>query len=157
MLKAMKPGQASASPDPATIDTNSSVVQPVSRQLRILVAEDNIVNQRVTTRQLSKLGHKTEVAANGLEVLSTLEKNDFDVVLMDCQMPEMDGYEATRRIRQHSRLASQWIIAMTANAMIGDRETCMEAGMNDYITKPTRMQDLVRALQRCPAGITETK
>jgi PAS domain S-box-containing protein len=117
-------------------------------KLRILIAEDNVVNQRVTTRQLMKLGHKVEVAGNGLEVLTALDNNHFDVVLMDCQMPELDGYETTRRIRRHPKHSTQWVIAMTANAMIGDRETCLEAGMNDYITKPTRIQDLSAALLR---------
>jgi len=119
-----------------------------TRPLRVLVAEDNVVNQRVTLFQLRKIGHKPEIAGDGLEVLEALERSQFDAILMDCQMPEMDGYEATRRIRANPRHAKIRIIAMTANAMKGDREACIDAGMDDYISKPTAPADLIAALHR---------
>ncbi|MFT3783430.1 MAG: response regulator [Nibricoccus sp.] len=156
ILRAVKAIRSSTSPLPPSED-DTAAMPAAQRKLHILVAEDNIVNQRVTTRQLAKLGHTTEVAGNGIEVLAALEKGTYDVVLMDCQMPELDGYETTRRIRLDRRFASQWVVAMTANAMIGDRETCLEAGMNDYITKPTRIQDLAQALQRAKPHAAEPR
>ena len=99
---------------------------------------------------MRRLGYTADVVANGLEVLATLEQIPYDVILMDCQMPEMDGYEATRRIRQgekEKRLPPLRIVAMTANAMEGDREKCLAAGMNDYITKPVRVQELEAVLE----------
>ena len=121
---------------------------------RILLAEDNPVNQRVAVKQLNKLGYSADAVANGLEVLSALQRVPYDIIIMDCQMPEMDGYEVTRRIRQsgsdsyiHLR-AAPYIIALTANALPGDRERCAAAGMNDYLTKPLHMQDLEAAMQR---------
>jgi PAS domain S-box-containing protein len=119
------------------------------RILRILVAEDNIVNQRVASLQLRNLGHTVEIAANGFEVLKALETSTYDVIFMDGQMPELDGYQTTRRIRQDPATSAIRIIAMTANAMQGDRERCLEAGMDDYISKPTRPDDLQAALVRC--------
>jgi PAS domain S-box-containing protein len=119
------------------------------RSLRILIAEDNIVNQRVASLQLRNLGHTVEIAANGLEVLKALETSTYDVIFMDGQMPELDGYQTTRRIRQDPATSGVRIIAMTANAMQGDRERCLEAGMDDYISKPTRPEDLQAALVRC--------
>lgn len=123
---------------------------------KVLVAEDNQVNQRVAVAQLKKLGCTVDVAANGLEVLQMMPQFGYDLVLMDCQMPEMDGYEATRTIRKlekHKSKPCRWkspmvVIAVTANAMAGDREKCIESGMNDYITKPMRGDDLRRALER---------
>lgn len=122
-------------------------VPPVS--LRVLLAEDNTVNQRVALLQLQKLGHRASAVSNGQEVLETLERGEFDVILMDCHMPEMDGFEATRRIRQHKTHGRMRIIALTANAMQGDREKCLEAGMNDYLSKPVRVPELQAALARC--------
>ncbi len=117
--------------------------------LRILLAEDNAVNQKLALRLLAQLGYRADVAGNGLEVIAALERQPYDVVLMDVQMPELDGLEATRRIRtQWVPPASPRIIAMTANAMHGDREACLAAGMDDYVSKPIRMHDLLAALQR---------
>lgn len=117
---------------------------------RVLVVEDNIVNQRVAVRMFQKLGCHTDVAANGVEAVAMVRGFPYDMVVMDCQMPEMDGYEATVAIRrmeegEESRVP---IIAMTANAMAGDRERCLEVGMDDYVSKPIRLDDLRRLLDR---------
>ncbi len=117
--------------------------------LRVLVAEDNVVNQRLTRLQLRKLGLNADVAADGREVLKAVEHATYDVILMDCQMPELDGFETARRLRAEERHAGLRIIAMTANAMQGDRERCLEAGMDDYLSKPTRLDELRAALERC--------
>ncbi|WP_204103856.1 MULTISPECIES: response regulator [Spirulina sp. CCY15215] len=119
--------------------------------LKILLAEDNVVNQKVALNLLKKLGYRADVAANGLEVLESLKRQSYDIVLMDVQMPEMDGLEATQHIRERERDMGNshiTIIAMTANAMQGDREICIEAGMDDYISKPIRINTLVEALKR---------
>lgn len=120
--------------------------------LRILLAEDNVINQKVALGFLSRIGYRADVAANGQEVLEAVGRQTYDVILMDVNMPEMDGVEATRRIRR------QWppdvqprIIAMTANAMQGDREVYLQAGMDDYVSKPIRVQDLIEALLRASA------
>ncbi len=116
---------------------------------RILVAEDNAVNQKVIAMQLAKLGYKSDLVSNGVEVLAALDRSTYDLILMDCQMPEMDGFEATRCIRRRaSGDRDIAIVAVTANAMTGDRDRCLEAGMNDYVTKPVRVEDLRDALAR---------
>jgi CheY-like chemotaxis protein len=133
-----------AAPEPA---------EPISQQarpLRILLAEDNAVNQKLALRLLSQMGHGAEVAADGAQAIAALEAGDFDVVLMDVQMPELDGLEATRRIRASWPERTIHIVAMTANAMAGDREACLAAGMNDYISKPIRPAELAAALGRVP-------
>ncbi|GAB4296691.1 MAG: hypothetical protein Fur0025_34360 [Oscillatoriaceae cyanobacterium] len=127
--------------------------------LRILLAEDHPVNQKVALQMLQRLGYRAEVAANGLEVLDALKRAFYDVVLMDVQMPEMDGLETSRRIRSGEDSAlgrsAVKIIAMTANAMQGDREACLEAGMDDYISKPIRIPELRTALAKCqPHAVT---
>ncbi|MBA3533599.1 MAG: response regulator, partial [Ardenticatenales bacterium] len=122
--------------------------------LRILVAEDNAVNQLLAQHLLRQMGYKSDVVATGREAVEALLRQPYDVVLMDVQMPEMDGLEATRFIREELPRAQQpYIIAMTANAMQGDRELCLEAGMNDYVSKPILVLELVRALQRCQPEI----
>ncbi|NJN65694.1 MAG: response regulator [Chloroflexaceae bacterium] len=116
--------------------------------LRILLAEDNTVNQKVALRLLEKLGYHADVASNGLEVLHALERRSYDVVLMDIQMPEMDGIEATRAIRARWDQSRQpRIVAMTAHAMEGMRESLIEAGMDDYVRKPIKLEELVAALK----------
>ncbi|MFY9223768.1 MAG: response regulator [Blastocatellia bacterium] len=117
--------------------------------LRILVAEDNVVNQKVTLRMLEKMGYRADIAANGLEVLHSLARQNYDVILMDLQMPEMDGLTATREIRQNYTNHKPRIIAMTASVMQGDRENCLEAGMDDYISKPVKIEQLQAVLKRC--------
>ena len=112
----------------------------------MLVAEDNTVNQMVARRMLEKAGHRVDVAANGLEAVRAVEAAPYDLVLMDCQMPEMDGYEATRKIRRGRRQPRIPIIAMTANAMPGDREQRLEVGMDDYLAKPVRAEALAAML-----------
>jgi CheY-like chemotaxis protein/HPt (histidine-containing phosphotransfer) domain-containing protein len=121
--------------------------------LQILVAEDNATNQKLALQMLQRLGYRADIAGNGLEVLEALARQRYDVVLMDVQMPEMDGLEATQRIRR------QWpgelgphIIAVTANALPQEREVCLAAGADDFVSKPIRVEALVNALQRCRLG-----
>jgi len=122
-----------------------------SRPLRILVAEDNPVNQKVALGLLKKIGHFAEAVADGKQAIETLARQPYDIVFMDCQMPEMNGYEATDAIRRKEGLGRHtWIIALTANTMAGDREACMAAGMDDYVAKPIRSDALAASISRCP-------
>ncbi|MBI3876608.1 MAG: response regulator, partial [Verrucomicrobia bacterium] len=124
--------------------------------LRVLMADDNIVNQKVGTKMLQKLGYESDVANNGAEVLKLLEGAPYDVVFMDVQMPEMDGFEATRQIIQRYDVERRpTIIAMTGNALEGDREKCLAAGMDDYIAKPVRIAELQEALERAGKARTQ--
>jgi CheY-like chemotaxis protein len=143
---------AVAGPAKARIDPELAARHP----LRILLAEDNAVNQKLAMRLLNQMGYHADLAVNGIEAIERIGREAYDVVLMDVQMPEMDGLEASRRI------TAQWpvgqrprIVAMTANAMQGDREACLAAGMDDYVTKPIRvdalMQALISAAARGPA------
>ncbi|MEE4187136.1 MAG: GAF domain-containing protein [Roseobacter sp.] len=119
--------------------------------LRILLAEDNLVNQKLALRLLEQMGYRADLASNGVEALQSVERQTYDVVLMDVQMPEMDGLEASRRIVTGAAPdARPRIVAMTANAMQGDREMCLKAGMDDYIAKPIRVEKLVEALMNVP-------
>jgi CheY-like chemotaxis protein len=117
---------------------------------RILLADDVPVNQMVTMKMLANLGYQAHATANGFEVLEALSKIPYDLVLMDCQMPEMDGFEATKRIRALAdpRLAQIPIVALTANAMAGDDKRCLEAGMDDYLSKPMKKEALRAKLEK---------
>ena len=141
---------ARAAPAPAAIDPCPGWFR-LGRHppLRILLAEDNAVNQKLALRLLSQMGYRADVAANGLEAIRAVERQPYDVILMDVQMPEMDGLDATRQIcTRWPRGQRPRIIAMTANAMQGDRERCLAAGMDDYLSKPIRVDELVAALSR---------
>ncbi|HUB68465.1 MAG TPA: response regulator [Candidatus Methylacidiphilales bacterium] len=124
------------------------------RPMRILLAEDNVINQKVATRILSQMGYRPDVVQNGIEVLQALERQKYDVILMDVQMPEMDGLEATCQIRKKwTGSRRPWIIAMTANAMESDRQNCFDAGMDGYISKPVRIEALETELVRSSENI----
>ena len=117
--------------------------------LRILLAEDNVVNQKLALRLLQQMGYRADLASNGIEAIESVQRQAYDVVLMDVQMPEMDGLEASRQINARWRPEERpRIIAMTANAMQGDRDMCLAAGMDDYLTKPIRVERLVEALSQ---------
>jgi len=122
--------------------------------LRILLAEDNAVNQKLALRVLERMGYTADVAGDGLGAIASLERESYDLVLMDVQMPELDGLEATRRIRARWPARDVRIVAMTANAMAEDREACLAAGMDDYLAKPIRVDELAAALSRTPSPTT---
>jgi CheY-like chemotaxis protein/HPt (histidine-containing phosphotransfer) domain-containing protein len=142
------------SPVPGTrslpILTRHSVAEAKKQKIRILLAEDNKTNQKVALRILEKIGYRADAVANGQEVLAALVRVPYDLILMDVQMPEMDGLETTAAIRRKETETDGHIpiIAMTAHAMKGDRERCLEAGMDDYISKPVQPQDLVETIGR---------
>src|SRR6185369_3918235 len=134
---------------PAPVETAGDDGAPETSALRILLAEDNAVNQKVALRILDSLGYRADVASDGLEALEALERQPYDVVLMDVQMPKLDGLDASRRICERWPPESRpRIIAMTANAMNEDREACFAAGMDDYLAKPVRSEELAAALGR---------
>ena len=125
--------------------------------LKILLVEDNIINQRMIKLMLQRMGYQPSVVNNGLEALSALRRQLYDVVLMDIQMPEMDGLTATQHIKQGWTLETQpWIIALTASAMWGERDRCLESGMNDYLVKPIRIAELMQTLRRCQPIVCES-
>jgi CheY-like chemotaxis protein len=118
--------------------------------LHILLADDNVVNQKVGTRVLERLGYRADLAANGLEVLQAMHRQEYDLILMDVQMPEMDGIETTHQIRANWPPVKQpRIIAMTAYAQVSDRKRFLDEGMDDYLSKPVNVDELVRVLQEC--------
>jgi CheY-like chemotaxis protein len=136
-------------PVPAAAKPKIDATLAVRHPLRILLAEDNVVNQKLALRLLQQMGYRADLASNGIEAIECLERKPYDVVLMDVQMPEMDGLEASRRITARWQPGARpRIVAMTANAMQGDREQCLAAGMDDYVTKPIRVDALVEALLR---------
>jgi signal transduction histidine kinase/CheY-like chemotaxis protein/putative methionine-R-sulfoxide reductase with GAF domain len=136
----------SPKPEPAKAIMDREMAK--GHPLRILLAEDNQVNQKLALRILDQMGYRADVASNGIEAVESIERQVYDVVLMDVQMPEMDGFDATRNIRKLIQVTQPHIIAMTANALEGDREMCIAAGMNDYVSKPIRVNELVEALMK---------
>ncbi len=137
-----------AKPDQKIKMVNRHTVKEYKKQkVRILVAEDNLINQKVAIRLLNNFGYRADIACNGKEAVKALEEESYDLIFMDCQMPEMDGYEATRMIRNLDNDQKDIpIVSMTANAMKGDREKCLEAGMSDYITKPIKPDNLLKMI-----------
>ena len=149
LLKQAKKGPDSI-PQTDIIVTRHSIRETKREPMRILLVEDNKINQKVALGILKKLNFSVNVANNGVEAINLLENTNYDLVLMDCQMPEMDGYEATRHIRNsESKVFNHQIpvIAITANAMVGDREKCIEAGMDDYLSKPIKRKALMKMLE----------
>ena len=154
MLRAPQPNAFTpyaAAPVATTIPAVAAPSAPprvVARE-RLLLAEDNAVNRKLALKLLERAGFTADVAVNGAEALAKIKQSEYDLVLMDCQMPEMDGYQASREIRAlGGKCANLPILALTANAMVGDREKCLAAGMSDYLTKPLRQDDFFAALER---------
>lgn len=140
----------------ATVPEKQEKQAPInSGSVRILIAEDNAVNQKLALRMLGKLGYSADVVGDGMKAIEAVAGREYDLVLMDCQMPEMDGYEATQIIRNRRKQIR--IVAMTANAMQGDREKCLEAGMDDYVSKPIRLEELKTVLARQLGAVAESR
>jgi CheY-like chemotaxis protein len=140
-----------ASTAPEKSSATATLPSNIELSGHLLLVEDNLVNIKVAHVMLTKLGFSFDIAMDGLEAIEKLDHNQYDLVLMDCQLPGMDGYEATRRFRQQElerKTARTPVIALTANAMQGDRETCLQAGMDDYMTKPISMASLRQKLQQ---------
>jgi CheY-like chemotaxis protein/HPt (histidine-containing phosphotransfer) domain-containing protein len=133
-------------------DEKQALAEIPRHSIRVLVADDNPANQKVILRLLEKLRYVPEVVANGADAVRSFQDRPYDIILMDCQMPEMDGYQASRKIRKLEadlKTAKRIpIIALTANALSGDRDRCLEAGMDDYLSKPVTLQELARALEK---------
>jgi two-component system sensor histidine kinase/response regulator len=127
-------------------------IEEKRRGLRILLAEDNRVNQRLASVLLQRLGHAVRVVDNGFEAIRALSEEQFDLVLMDVQMPAMDGFQATKAIRERAEWKTLPVVAMTAHAMKGDREKCLAAGMDDYLAKPIQREELLRVLEDWAEG-----
>jgi CheY-like chemotaxis protein len=129
-------------------ETKNHEPTPAAPSSDVLLVEDNLINQRVALSMLRKLGYRVDVAADGKQALDALERRSYPVVLMDCMMPVMDGFEATAAIRRTERGRHTTIIAMTAYAMPGDRDRCLAAGMDDYVSKPVDWEQLRNVMER---------
>jgi CheY-like chemotaxis protein len=155
LFRAELPGPRPVSAHPFV----AAAVATASRIERVLLAEDNPVNQKVALLMLAKLGYRADVVGDGVEALESVHRQRYDILLLDVQMPELDGLEVARRIvaewpNRHDR---PWIIAITANAMQGDREVCLAAGMDDYISKPIKTPELAAALERARLAIARVE
>lgn len=167
-LPAIAPTGEQTQPGPELVTRHTLAEAATSAGMKILLAEDNIINQKVAVRMFERLGHRVDVVANGLEAVEALSRIPYDMVFMDCQMPEMDGFQTTREIRgreasDKGRVASDGravrrvpVIAMTANAMQGDREACLRAGMDDYVAKPITSESLAAVFERWRRLTTRT-
>lgn len=157
-IEEIAPEDMAGTPQDAEVQADQAEAEEVHREgVRILLAEDNLVNQKVAVKHLEKVGCIVEVAGNGVIAVEMFQQGNYDLVFMDCQMPEMDGYEATEVLRQaEGDDCHTPIIAMTANAMVGDREACIAAGMDDYIAKPFTMEDIHNVFREWlpPAAVT---
>jgi CheY-like chemotaxis protein len=141
---------AVAPPSPPLAMPQSLATAPDGERLRVLLVEDNMVNQKLAMRQLERLGYRVDAVTSGREAVEVLSRLAYALVFMDCQMPEMDGYAATAAVREREALRGSYtpIIAMTANAMPGDRERCLQAGMDDYLSKPIKAEELAAMLHK---------
>jgi CheY-like chemotaxis protein len=149
-ISALAQGMAPRVAQPAsTARKRSTPKNVIEKPIRVLVAEDNVVNQKVVLLQLKRLGFRADAVANGLEVLEALKRVPYDIVIMDCQMPEMDGYEATRKLGEQERgTRCTTVIALIASARAEDRERCLQASMDDYLSNPVQFSDLAQILER---------
>jgi len=145
LLKVISPAKKLAAVNTPDIEKLNEISKKFP--FRILIAEDNLINQKLIRNVFELLGYKVDIAANGLEALEALKRKNYNLIFMDIQMPEMNGYEATAIIVEHRKVDRPLIIAMTANAMQGDRKKCIDAGMDDYVTKPMRVNDLIKVIQ----------
>ena len=151
---------ADSPPGAPTPLRSAGPVGPTQQALRVLVVDDNAVNRRVASMMLRTLGHEAELVSDGIEAMEALERKPYDLILMDVQMPHLDGIEATRRIRRRfdgRADGSPWILGVSAHALSTDRSVCLDAGMNDYLTKPFQLEDLEAATRRAAAGIRARK
>jgi CheY-like chemotaxis protein len=157
IVAALQRGRSGAAPAPAAPESAARGPEPRAPlparpgmgHGRLLLAEDNAINQKVGVKMVERMGWRVDLATNGLEAVAAVRRTEYDLVLMDCQMPEMDGFDATREIRKlGGRRAGVPIVAMTASAMQGDRERCLDTGMDDYISKPVAREELERVLER---------
>jgi CheY-like chemotaxis protein len=151
------PGCESQLPTPIPQKDTATAASRDQVDARVLIAEDNAVNQRLVRHMLERLGCRVDVAANGIEAVEMAAKFDYDMVFMDCFMPEMDGYQATAELRRRQGPGAPRlpIVALTANAMVEDRQRCLDAGMDDYLSKPVTQDGMYQMLQRWVPALAE--